>query len=697
MDLGTCEDDPDFTLPCVNALEEAPADAGGQPAGTCDSYRDQGQCDLSFCRACDYAGYCDLACGFCAGCEVFEAGTIPNGGGPQQCHCSSGGALGQCKQACDGLCKAVDEHNAPRIQVVPPGTRPQESDAAAGSVVDDSGTCAGAVGTSDHLLGRQQWFVFSALAGHRYFVSSVLVEGGLQKGQIRLHATDDTTTLLATAAGKHCEWEDPADGELGHMAFQRACVTWTCTASGEYAVEIMQAVGSGAVKALVQDTGDVRDSASREHLAVPVPAVTTGLDGTDLWAGEIGVQCTGTFCSYARGETIGTAVASSRISPNKLTADGTQFVMYMSLPEDATGLTLYFQLTASTMSGEPEPSASAAKVTLYPRAAAGGPAVYGANPHMSNQFVLGEWASPGPNHQSREQLGKGFYTPALDPDNTQYRNGDTDEQWPWVCPGGGEYLIAVAANCDVKKFDDKDTYTAGPDLNCESSFGLRIRAVDHRGQPPTTAHILHLAPLCTLQGGSACQTAQSTAITRTLPPLPQITTLGQMAAPASTADGCAVLTACGGSPDAAETASGCRGQPTDQHVIQCVADFHAMMGSGMPGGGHRRGLQRAGGAAGVPTISVVSITGGVNPHQTGSAAAGVRLQLQGMSQLAQNGRRNLLHSNRAKDSAPPVEAHGAPRAAGPMTFRRPVFESSTQQDSEGPKEVPGPAEMGYVM
>jgi hypothetical protein len=75
-----CSDDSDWhptgtnTGVCQNLYETSPASQGGQGAGACDQLIAAGNtCETAFCAECDYAGYCDLACGVCeeAGCEHF--------------------------------------------------------------------------------------------------------------------------------------------------------------------------------------------------------------------------------------------------------------------------------------------------------------------------------------------------------------------------------------------------------------------------------------------------------------------------------------------------------------------------------------------------------------------------------------------------------------------------------------------------
>ena len=62
---------------------------------------------------------------------------------------------------------------------------------------------------------------------------------------------------------------------------------------------------------IVQDIGDVGTLAERQQLAVSVSSAALQASArtrTAVWSAEIGVGCTGLYCNYARGNTLGQAV-----------------------------------------------------------------------------------------------------------------------------------------------------------------------------------------------------------------------------------------------------------------------------------------------------------------------------------------------------------------------------------------------------
>eukprot|EP01052_Picozoa_sp_SAG31_P050301 SAG31_NODE_11417_length_1033_cov_0.891863_1_plen_194_part_00 len=171
---------------------------------------------------------------------------------------------------------------------------------------------------------------------------------------------------------------------------------------------------AGRVGLLVQDRGDLTTVAADQQLALRVPQQPPLDERTDLWAAEIGVHCNGAYCSYERGDTLGQAVVAGR--DNNIIADGKRIVMSLSLPEDSTGLTLYFTVTATELDTAGATTGTAIKATVYPRESSGGASVFESNPDMSHQFAVGEWTARN-NPQPKEKRGASYYSPTLDPQN----------------------------------------------------------------------------------------------------------------------------------------------------------------------------------------------------------------------------------------------------------------------------------------
>ena len=101
-----------------------------------------------------------------------------------------------------------------------------------------------------------------AYQGNSYEIYTELVDGGLTSTYLHLHAKDAEQSELASSKGWHCT--DPALQQSGPGA---SCMTWACTASGEYAVRVQQNAGSGAFRVGVKDHGPIQTIAQQEGLA----------------------------------------------------------------------------------------------------------------------------------------------------------------------------------------------------------------------------------------------------------------------------------------------------------------------------------------------------------------------------------------------------------------------------------------------
>jgi hypothetical protein len=261
--------------------------------------------------------------------------------------------------------------------------------------------------------GRHAWFKFTAEVGHMYFVSTVLVEGGLEGAEVAMHLVDSEQTQIGKTVSNHCPSTSAEENNIGYLSFKRACMVFECTASGEYAVRLSQTKGSGAVRVLVQDKGDLTFWSERDGTAIEG---TPSVAAADTWAMELGLDCSYLYCRYWRSpDPVGQPLASS--GGQQISGDGSSFVMKLNAP--AAGHTYYFSLGVS--GGD----AASVKMTIYPKQAAAGHKVFKDDPEMSHQFLLGEWGTrEEPSHKTYADQNPDydfgeFYYPGGNPEGPQ--------------------------------------------------------------------------------------------------------------------------------------------------------------------------------------------------------------------------------------------------------------------------------------
>jgi hypothetical protein len=425
-----CVDDPHFAPTCADEYDRtsgkgACANALSTMGYTCETLP---------------VGYCSQSCGQCDGiCPSLAPGAI-NG-----CQCDHYGGIRNCPQACNGYC-AAEAAGVQQIQVETaqgPTVRPIPSEIAGGCPSN---------------TGRHQWFRFMAYQGNSYEIYTELVDGGLTSTYLHLHAKDAEQSELASSKGWHCT--DPALQQSGPGA---SCMTWACTASGEYAVRVQQNAGSGAFRVGVKDHGPIQTIAQQEGLAPQLAEVPDKAVYLESWSMDVETHCDLAYCAFTKDGT-------------QLTSDGEHIVMAVS---GIAGVTYTFNLAL----GGADASASYIKIAASPRSAQGGGDAFDGNPNMQREISIGTWEPTAESHHTYHEFNPDY--DIKDYINYPGRESAQTGHWKWVCPTAGEYFIIITSNCDVPVMDDVEdhinpaTRMPNPDsVSCDSSWSIGLHVED---------------------------------------------------------------------------------------------------------------------------------------------------------------------------------------------------------------------------
>ena len=546
---GTCADDPTWVPRgsahgCTNAYDDAYDDAQGTAQGcdfliaagyaTCANFLPGGPPLQGHIMA----GYCDRSChgGTCDGCATLDP-----------CTCDQVSGLKNCPEVCLGYCAAAqsaDRAQHPKIiQATAQGVTPAP---VMGNIVDSVCPSGSA--------GLHEWFRFTAVAGFVYQINTEIVPGGLLSTWLHLHVLDDDNTELLAAKAWHCA--GPAVGGA-------SCISWACTADGDYGVRVARYTGSGAFKVAVQDLGTVGDLASREGLAPLISTtnpdkgvwgVGTGPGGD--WSIAMDVQCSLLFCNFFRktgtytpGVRDGTAYTAgyytapnSGLQQTQMTSDGERVVMTVL---GHIGATYTFNLDLL----DPSHDGVYVKLTVHPDKAQGGAEAFSGDADMEREIKLGDWdrTQPGdhnyeesyPDYDIREYRNPSFGdwqcvgSCGVSPDgmSDQYARAG---HWKWTAPADGRFFVTITSNCDVPVLDDIEAnidMQASPPHErpghegsqiCQSSFGMSLHVEDEQ----TTLILPLILPLppCATETGSDCQRGQNTQTANSQPVLIQTLT-----------------------------------------------------------------------------------------------------------------------------------------------------------------------------
>jgi hypothetical protein len=423
-------------LGCFNAEDQTE----GQ---TCDDLISMGySCETAFCAdsaVCDYAGYCDKACDFCSGTQA-PCQAMFGQGAPHRCECDSFGGIHNCPDSCNGYCHAEQ----------------YSGDSGVTTVLVDRAVATGRIDDDcKRNFGRHQWFNFRAETGTVYKIYTKLVPGGLTHTELHLHNLDEDQTALVDASSWHCEPRDQSIGEV--------CMTWACTASGDYGIRVQQTGGTGEFSIGVSTVGTVQEVSASAGLTAPVRtpdmvlpqvrldagAVQAGPSAVylerDEWGVDIGLHCDLTYCSFTKDQ--------------KRMGDGERFVMALT---GVAGATYDFGLALAADSAP-----AYFKLTVVPADTEGGDRTFDGDEHMQKEIVLGGWPAAVADHHTYAEANK-------DLDLKEYRNFHTEfpreDSFAWVAPSDGDYFVVVTANCDVPLLDDVEA-NFGPPMtgsNCDA-------------------------------------------------------------------------------------------------------------------------------------------------------------------------------------------------------------------------------------
>ena len=460
--LSTCVDDPTFApeSTCIDAYDQA------QGKGACH----QTLSEMGYTCATLPRGYCDRTCNQCAGiCPMLGPGQ------PQGCECDFFGGIANCPQACNGYC--VAEVAGVQQIVVQGGLGPTVRPV----LGEIQGECP-------NNKGRHQWFKFMAYKGNSYQVYTELVDGGLTSTYLHLHATDADQTELASSKSWHCN-----DRNLVPSGPGASCMTWACTATGEYAVRVQQNAGSGAFRVGVMDNGLVQTIAVQEGLAPQLMDVPDHGVYLRSWSMSIATHCDLVYCTFTKD--------AGTLSERQLTSDGERFLIPIA---GISGATYTFSLALRGV----DTSASYVKITATPRSAQGGADAFEGNSNMMREISLGSWEATGESHHNYHEFNPDY--DMKDYHNYPGRESAATGHWKWVCPAAGEYFIVVTSNCDVPVLDDVeanlDSSTGMPvtgTVSCDTSWTMDLHVEDETTE--MTLPIVIIGPPEDAAAGSAAQ------------------------------------------------------------------------------------------------------------------------------------------------------------------------------------------------